>query len=234
LFFYDKITSKMIPKFLNFLNKTFPLNKVIKVLILTDVALLTGLGFVMPIFAIFITEHIQGGDVRVAGFAAAIYWTTLSLVLIPFGKYLDRNHGEKDDLYFIIIGNILGAVAVSGFIFASLPWHIYLLQGIYAIGIGMNIPGYTAIFTRHIDKGKEALSWSTRAASVGIGAGIAGALGGTVVYYFGFKVLFSGVAILLLISAAIPLLISKELVLKEKKMPRVPETKTTDPQIPKL
>jgi len=219
---------------LNFLNKTFPFNKVIKILILTDVTLLTGFGFILPLFAIFITEHIQGGDMRVAGFAASIYWITLSLVLIPFGKYLDRNHGEKDDLCFIIIGTILGAVAVFGFIFSSLPWHIYLLQGIYAIGMGMNIPGYTAIFTRHIDKGKEALSWSTRVALVGVGAGIAGALGGTIAHYFGFKILFSGVVILLLISAALPLLILKELIPEKKKMPRVPEVKTPDGQASKL
>lgn len=202
----------------------------IKVLILADFALLAGFGFVLPIFAIFIIEHIQGGDVRVAGLAAAVYWITLSLVLVPFGKYLDRNHGEKDDLYFIISGTVLGALSVTGLIFASLPWHIYLLQGVYALGMGMNIPGYTAIFTRHIDKGKEALSWSTRAALVGVGAGTAGALGGTIVHHFGFQVLFAGAAILLLASAALPLLILKDLLAKDKKMPRVPETKTLDSQ----
>lgn len=49
------------------------INKVIRVLILSDVIILTGLGFVSPIFAIFIADNIQGGDVRVAGFAASIY-----------------------------------------------------------------------------------------------------------------------------------------------------------------
>jgi len=196
--------------------------------------LLTGLGFVLPIFAIFISEHIEGGDVRVAGFATSIYWITLSLVLIPFGKYLDKNHGEKDDLCFIIIGTILAAGAVFGLIFASLPWHIYLLQAVYAIGMGMNIPGYTAIFTRHIDKGKEASSWSARAAFIGIGAGIAGALGGTIAYYFGFRVLFSGVVILLLVSATLPLLILKEL-FSQKKVSEASETKLIDfPPTPKL
>jgi len=196
--------------------------------------LLTGFGFVAPVFAIFITEHIQGGDVRMAGFAAAIYWITLSLVLIPFGKYLDKNHGEKDDLCFIIIGVILAAGAIFGFVFASLPWHIYLLQVVYAIGMGMNIPGYTAIFTRHIDKRKEASSWGTRAAFIGIGAGIAGALGGTIAHYFGFRVLFSGVAILLLVSAILPLLILKELI-PQKKMSEASETKVIDfPPTPKL
>ena len=77
--------------------------------------------------------------------------------------------------------------------FSSLPWHIYFLQAIYALGMGMNIPGYTAIFTRHVDKGKEALSWSTRAAFVGAGSGMAGALGGIVAHRFGFDTLFIGV-----------------------------------------
>jgi len=140
----------------------------------------------------------------------------LSLVLIPIGRHLDKNRGEKDDLYFIIIGTTLGAIAVFGFIFASLPWHIYLLQGLYAIGMGMNIPGYTAIFTRHIEKGKEALSWSTRASLVGIGAGTAGALGGVIVHFFNFKVLFLGITILLLISAILPFLILHELALNKK------------------
>lgn len=209
------------------------INKVIRILILSDAVLLTGMGFVAPIFAIFIANNIQGGDVRVAGFAAATYWIVLSAVLIPFGKYLDKNHGEKDDLWFIVIGNTLAALAVFGYIFAKFPWHVYLLQAIYGIGMAMNIPGYTAIFTRHIDKGKEASSWSVRATFVGMGAGIAGSLGGIVAYRFGFKTLFLGIGVILLLSALLPLLIQKELKLKDKKMPLVPETKTLQPPAPK-
>ena len=209
------------------------INKVIRILILSDVVLLTGMGLVAPIFAIFITNNIQGGDVRVVGFAASVYWIILSLVLIPFGRYLDGRHGEKDDLWFIVIGNILAAAAVFGYIFSKFPWHIYFLQAVYGIGMGMNIPGYTAIFTRHVDKGKEALSWSVRAAFVGIGAGIAGILGGLIAYRFGFDVLFIGIGILLLSSASLPLLIQKELIPGDKKMPRVPEIKTIGPSTPK-
>ena len=210
------------------------INKVTKVLILSDIVLLTGLGFVSPIFAIFITDNIQGGDVRVAGFAASVYWIILSIVLIPFGKYLDRKHGEKDDLYFIVVGNIVAAFAIFGYIFSEFPWHIYLLQAVYGIGIGMNIPGYAAIFTRHINKGKEAFSWSMRAAFVGIGVGIAGSLGGIIAYRFGFETLFIGVGIFLLLSASLPLLIKKELMPRDKKLPTVPEIKTIEPPTQKL
>lgn len=211
----------------------FKINKVIKILILSDLMLLTGLGFAAPIFAIFLTNHIQGGNVKVAGFAAAVYWIVQCLVVIPAGKYLDKNHGEKDDLLFIVIGNILAALAVFGYIFSRLPWHIYFLQAVYALGMGMNIPGFTAIFTRHIDKGKEAFSWSARAALIGFGAGVAGALGGIIANRFGFRTLFLGAGILLLFSAALPFLISKEVIPKDKKVPKVPEVKILPPLTPK-
>ncbi len=98
----------------------------------------------------------------------------------------------------------------------------------------MNIPGYTAIFTRHINKGKEAFDWSLRSASVGIGTGIAGALGGVMAYRFGFNVLFAGVEIFIIFSAFLPLLISKELLRRDKKMSLVPEIKTIQqPPMPK-
>jgi len=209
------------------------MNKVIKVLILSDLALLTGLGFVAPIFAIFLTENIQGGNIEVVGFSAAIYWIVHALVMIPFGKYLDKNHGEKDDLWFIIIGNFLAALAVFGFIFSRLPWHIYVLQGIYGLGMGMNMPGYTALFTRHIDKGKEAYDWSVRGTLIGVGTGVAGALGGVIVQSYGFLALFEGVIIFIILSAFLPILISKQMRTKDGKAIFGPEIKIVEPPAPK-
>jgi len=202
------------------------INKIIKILILSDVTLVAGLGLVTPIFAIFLNSQIQGGNIKVAGYAAATYWIVMSLVVIPFGRYLDKNHGEKDDIWFISIGSTLAALAVFGYIFSYLPWHIYCLQAIYAIGMGMNIPGYTAIFTRHIDKGREAFDWSVRAALIGMGSGIAGALGGIIAYKFGFNVLFVGIGALILLSALLPLLIRKELLLKDGEIIKTPSGKS--------
>lgn len=187
------------------------LNRVIKILILSDVAILTGLGFATPIFAIFLTRNIQGGNVEVAGFAAAIFWIVESIAMIPLGRYVDKKRGENDDLFFVGFGNFLVALAVFGYLFSRLPWHIYFLQIIYALGMAMNLPGYTAIFTRHIDKGHEAFNWSVRASFVGLGAGIAGALGGIIVNNFGFKTLFIGMEFFILLSALLPFFIIKEM-----------------------
>lgn len=215
-----------------------PINKVIKILISSDVLLLTGFGFISPIFAIFIAQRIMVGDTaeaaKVAGFAMAVYWGVKSILQIPFGKYLDKKHGEKDDLYFVIIGNVLAACSVFGYIISSQAWHIYLFQGIYSLGMAMNIPGWTAIFTRHVGKGQEAFEWATRSTVIGIGAGAAGASGGIVASQFGFNILFIGVGIFVLISAFLPLLIYKDIYHKDHILPRVPEAKgLQEPHLPK-
>ena len=209
------------------------INKVIMNLILSDVALLTGLGLAAPIFAIFLTDQIHGATIETAGFAAAAYWIVHSLAIIPIGKYLDRNHGEKDDLWAVVLGNIFAAIAVFGYIVSKYPWHIYVLQGIYGLGMAMNMAGYTAIFTRHIDKGGESYEWSVRGAWAGVGTAVSGGLGGWFAYNFGFTALFVVVILFVLFSALLPFFIFKEMSPRNKKEPVFPEAKIMQPPAPK-
>jgi len=116
----------------------------------------------------------------------------------------------------LIGGTLLASLAPLGFIFAFLPWHMYLWQVIHAIGAALALPAWCGIFTRHIDKGKEAQSWALDSSAIGIGAGVAGIIGGLVAKTFGFIPLFLGVCILGIISALLCLLIKKDLLPKEK------------------
>lgn len=195
------------------------INKVIKVLILSDLILLFGWGLISPILAIFITQQIKGGDVRLAGVAIGVYWLVKSTIQIPIGRFLDKQKGEKDDYYFMIFGIFLGSFVPLGYIFATLPWHLYFLQIIHGLGMAMNIPAWGGIFVRHIDKGKEALSWGLESSAIGIGTGIAGILGGLIAKLFGFTPLFIGVFVLGIISSLLLFLISKDLIPKDKVFP---------------
>ncbi|MDD5144547.1 MAG: MFS transporter [Candidatus Pacebacteria bacterium] len=215
-----------------------PINNVIKVLIASDVLLITGFGFISPIIAIFISQKITLGDAseaaKIAGFAMAIYWGVKSFLEIPIGNYLDKNHGEKDDLIFAMIGNSLAAISAFLYIFSNQPWHIYLLEIIYSAGMAMNIPAWTAMFTRHIDKGQEAFEWASRSTFIGIGAAAAGALGGLIASNFGFNFLFVTVGVFSLFSSLVLFLILKAVSPRDKVTPRTPEVKTfQEPYLPK-
>ena len=192
------------------------INKIIRTLIQADVLFLSAFGLITPIFAVFITEQIRGGDIKVVGFAAAIYWILKSLFQIPIGIFLDKTKGEKDDLYFLVIGFVIAAIVPLGYIFSSFPWHIYVLQAIYGISLAMVLPSWSAIFTRHIDKGREAFEWALDSTALGFGIGITSAIGGILVSQFGFNLVFTIVGIIALLGALLPLLIYKDIMPKGK------------------
>lgn len=190
-------------------------NKIVKVLIASDFFLFSAWGLIAPVFAIFVVQHINGGDAKVAGIAVGIYWIGKSLIQVPVGNWLDKRTGEKDDYYAMIFGTFLASSAPLGFIFASEPWHIYTLQGVHALGMAMAIPPWGGLFTRHIDKGREAVTWGLESTSLGLGAGIAGIMGGFIVTYFGFTFIFILVSILGMIAAISFIFIKDEMLPKD-------------------
>ncbi|MBI2049910.1 MAG: MFS transporter [Candidatus Staskawiczbacteria bacterium] len=196
------------------------INRIVKVLITSDFFLNLGWGLLSPVFAIFILENIATQSVseaaKVAGFAALFYWITKSFLEIPIGHFLDKKHGEKDDFWFMVTGTFITALVPIGYLFSSFPWHIYFFQVIHAVGMAMTLPSWLAIFTRHIDKGKEAFEWGIATTSIGAGAGIAGGIGGIVAGIFGFEALFIFVSIFTALSAVLLLFVKDNVFARDK------------------
>lgn len=197
----------------------FPkLNQVILVIVMAYFVLTTAAGFLPPIYAVFITTQIAGATVASVGLAITIYWMTKSILQLFIARFIDRNHGEIDDFYFMIAGGILNAVFISLYYFATNIAHVYILQ--FAIGVAdaMIIPPFYAIFTRHIDKGKEGFEWSLFSSfSVGAGSALGAILGGVLGSAIGFRAVFPMVGILTFV-ATIMLIFLKPYIL-----PKVPQ-----------
>jgi MFS family permease len=189
----------------------FIINRVVKYLILSDLIFWSGWGLFNPIFAIFIVEKIDGGNSFVVGVAVATYWIVKSLLRIPLGILLDSFPGERDDYFFMTSGLFVVALIPFGYYFSSQPWHIYLLQAIHGVAMAVSLSGWHAIFTRHIDKGKEATEWGVQSTSYGLGIGISGIIGGWAVTKFGFEPVLILVGIMGLIGVFILLGLRNEI-----------------------
>lgn len=198
------------------------INKVIKVLIASDFLLQAGWGLSGPIFAIFLTKQIEGGDLKMVGFIAFTYWVTKSIVQPFLAGWLDKNHGEKDDFQFLVAGMYVANLVPLGYVFATQPWHIFTLEFIRALAMACVIPTWSAIFTRHINKGREAFSWSLESTGIGFAAGTAGAFGGILASILGFKTVFVLVSLFGLLSSSTLLLIRKNIFAKDHFIPRLP------------
>ena len=201
------------------------LNKVIRVLVLSDFSLQSGWGLIGPIFAIFITQQIKGGSLVAVGFIAATYWFIKSIAQPFIAHFLDVKKGEGDDFKFLIYGLFLANLVPLGYIFVTQLWHVFLLEIIRGLCMACVIPSWAGIFTRHIDKGWEAFSWSIESTGIGFAAAFSAAFGGILVTFLGFKAVFILVSFFGLGSCLLLLLIRNQIFPKDHFAPRVPPLK---------
>lgn len=186
-------------------------NKVIKGLITFDFTFLTSMGLVTPIFAIFITNRIIGGTPLVAGLASTAYMTSFSVARLSSAYIVDKKLSEKGKILLSVFGTALAGFSYLLYVVAKLPWHVYLLQTLNGVGIGLRYSPFMNLFTRYIDKGRESLEWGMVAVSTSLGQALTAAIGGTLTEKYGFEAVFTIAGILIVVSSIIPLSIHKEL-----------------------
>ncbi len=197
------------------------LNRVIVKLVVADFFLNSGWGLIAPIFALFVTQQIQGGSLEIVAFAVATFWITKSIVQPFLANFLDIIKGDKDDFNFLIFGAFLASLVPLGYYFANQVWHIFFLEFIRGIAMACVVPAWFGIFTKHINKGWEAFSWSIQSTSFGFAAGLSAAFGGIVAVVLGFQTVFLFICLLKLISVGLLVSIRNNIFPEDKLMGRV-------------
>ena len=76
------------------------------------------------------------------------------------------------------------------YLFATLPWHIYVISLLYGIGAAMAYPAWTGLFTRNIVAKRESFAWSLSSTAMEIGEAGAAIIGALLAEKFGFNFLF--------------------------------------------
>lgn len=169
----------------------FPkLNQVVLVVILAQFIFTAAANLSVPIFAIYILQDI-GAAAAAVGFVSATYWIAKSVLQLFVARQIDKNHGEIDDYYSLLIGITITTAGVYLFYFATALWHVFLIQIVIAVGDAFAVPPLYAIFTRHIDSGSEGFEWTLQSSfSLGAGSAIGGILSGVLVELIGVRSLY--------------------------------------------
>lgn len=171
------------------------IGEVIRFLTLSDILIMGGIGLITPIFAVFVTDHIENGTVEVAGLSTAIYLLTRSIFQVPIARFIDKKKGERDDFWAMFIGSLGVSLVPLLYIPIYLAWHLYLIQFVYGFFAALTFPSWMAIFTRHIDKDKEGLEWGVYRTLIDLSGAATASLGGFMAYRFGFTSVFIVISI---------------------------------------
>ena len=189
----------------------FKISKILRVLVASDVVIFSGWGLMSPIFAIFVTQQIQGATLITVGLAEAVYLATKSILQIPIGIKIDETKGQKLDFWLAFLGSLLTAVAIILYVFAKTPLHIYLIQFVFGIAGAISYPAWMGLFSRNIHAGRESFLWGLHSTTTELSWAATAALGGFLAEKLGFGSLFLISGSVAFIGSLVLLIVYKEI-----------------------
>lgn len=183
------------------------MNRTIKLLMLSDIFVLTGFGLIQPILAIFINEGVVGGTILTAGVASTLFLVTKSLVQLPFSRYVDESQNKTK---WLIIGTALIAAVPVMYIFIDNIYQVYLAETLYGIGSGLAYPTWVGLWSMNLNPGKESFEWSVYSTSTGLGTALTAAAGAAIASLAGFTATFILTGVMCLLGCGILLMLDHE------------------------
>ena len=171
------------------------MNRTLKLLIISDIFVFSGFGFISPILAIFIKDNLIGGTILAAGVASMIFLITHSLLQLLFAYKFN----PKDRIWMLLVGTGLIALVPFGYIFSTQVYHIYIIEFIFGVGAAFAYPSWSSLFTSNLEKGKRGFQYSIYSSSVGIGTAITAGVGALLAEKISFQLVFALTGLLAII-----------------------------------
>jgi MFS family permease len=162
---------------------------IVKTYIISECFLWSGWNFVTPIFAVFATTEITGGNVQIAASSFSLYLIVRVIFELITGRMISKASDSRK-IAFSTIGIILMSCAYLGLSYAHDIMHLFLFHAVAGMGLGIASPAKNSLFATHLDKNKEASEWSISDAMSFISVALATSLGGFIAATYGFRVLF--------------------------------------------
>lgn len=177
----------------------------IKILLASSIFLHIGINLFAPLYAIFVQE--VGGTLADAGIAVGIYAIFQGVLYLLFRHTPQHYFSHR---HMVSVGYFIYALSYFAYIFASVPFHIYLIQALLAVGEVIITPAWSAIIATSLNKGAERNTYADFFGYRAIFQGIAAILGGFFVLRFGFDTMFVFMAAVALIASTLVLSIKED------------------------
>jgi len=155
--------------------------------------------FVAIIFALYLTQNIEGGTATHVGIIYAIYRISRALFALPFGRFFDKHKGYVDETWALILSGLIVGSSYIGLFFATELWQVYVAMIVVGIGHAMNIGSWTVLFYNNMRKDQRGKVVGAYQTIMQIVYGLSAALAGFAGDRFGFEwiILIAGIATIL-------------------------------------
>lgn len=172
------------------------LNRANKILLITNSLILLAGAAVGPIYALFVEE--VGGNLMDASLAGAAFALAAGVTVLISGKYADK---IKENELIIVFGYTVIGIGFLLYMFVKSIWFLLIVQVIIGLGEAIYSPAFDAVYTKHLRGGGYGSQWSFWYAMSYIVTAVGAIIGGLLVTFLGFYVVFLILALLCFTSA---------------------------------
>jgi len=153
-----------------------------------------------PLYAIFAEKF--DANILSVSFSWFVFMLSATIFTFIVARYGDK---IKEKEYLLAAGFIIRVISWIIYIFTNSLLMFIFIQVILGIGEAVGSPAFDSIFAKHLDKGAEINEYSTWKLVQNFSLAVASLIGGFIVYFLNFNVLFVLMALLGLFSTVIVL-----------------------------
>ena len=166
-----------------------------RALLFADMFWFFGEGMLGPLFAVFAGK--VGGDILDIAWAWATYLILTGVLIMFIGKISDKRFNKKK---LVFIGYVFNAILTFGYLLVDSPFKLLLLQAGLGTAAAMATPTWNALYADYENKKHAGLLWGLADGGSQLFTGFAIIIGGLVVTYYSFNLLFIIMGIIQVIS----------------------------------
>ncbi len=109
---------------------------------------------------IYLANKLDGSALEFIGIGTAFYYLTKGGLQIPIGLVTDKIKTDKDEILFLLLGNILMGLPYFFYPLIRGPISYYVLQVFMGIGAALNLVSWRKLFAKNLDRGKEGFDYA--------------------------------------------------------------------------
>lgn len=177
------------------------LNKVVILLTLSDIFAWGPFLIITAISAVYLANKLGEDIVQFVGIGTAIYFLTRSILQMPIGLLTDKIKRDRDEILILSIGVILMGLPYVFYPQITEPWHYYVLQFIFGMGVSLNLTSWRKLFATNVDKGREGFQYAAYETAISIATALLSTLIGSIAslgdVYFDLVMISAGVVMML-------------------------------------
>ena len=169
-----------------------------RALLFADIFWFFGEGMLGPLFAVFAGRI--GGDILDIAWAWATYLILTGVLIVFIGKISDKKVNKKKLVFF---GYLLNAILTFCYLLVDSPYKLLILQAGLGIAAAMATPTWNALYADYENKKQAGFLWGLADGGSQLFTGFAIIIGGFVVTYYSFDLLFVIMGIIQVISVVL-------------------------------